>query len=307
MHRRRRQRPSSSTLLGSGRQSEDHDALTEVTSAGPKVLVPASSAPGRWTLSDRPAQDHGGVEGDDMTTALIPALQRRAAPARRTRRRWPAIALLSCGALLVAGAATWRVAAVPALVKFPVDLDEHLSYGGTFTQYADATTAAPLSAPAVSALAIERHVVADSDEHRIARRAARADRDQRRGTRPGGAGPPVRHGSHLARQRRRWSRVGVHSGRCARSLRQLPPRLLVGPRCRGRHDVQRRHRHHGSPLAVDDVGTLVPTVRTRCGAQCDWASANERGSLLRAERTGRPADLHDWRRRTGASDPGARS
>jgi hypothetical protein len=93
-----------------------------------------------------------------MTTTLIREASAAPAARRRTRHRWPAVVLLGTGLALVAGAQLWRGVAVPALVKFPTDVDLRLDYAGTFHQYVDATTAAPLPEPAVAALSITRDI-----------------------------------------------------------------------------------------------------------------------------------------------------
>lgn len=97
-----------------------------------------------------------------MTMTLI--RDASAAPARRRpRHRWPAIALLGTGLTLVAGAQLWHAVAVPALVKFPTDVDLQLTYEGTFVQFVDAT-ATPLPEADVADLTIARHIEAVPDE-----------------------------------------------------------------------------------------------------------------------------------------------
>jgi hypothetical protein len=81
------------------------------------------------------------------------------APAER-RRRWPAIVALSVGVLLVAAAVIWRSFAVPALVKFPTDVDQTPRYEGTFVLFVDPATAAPLDEPTTAGLAVNRHIEA---------------------------------------------------------------------------------------------------------------------------------------------------
>jgi hypothetical protein len=77
---------------------------------------------------------------------------------RRSGRRWPAVTAVIVGAVLVAGAVAWQAWAVPALVRFPTDVDQRLRYEGTFTLFVDPETAGPLSAPAVHELTVDRHV-----------------------------------------------------------------------------------------------------------------------------------------------------
>ena len=99
-----------------------------------------------------------------MTIALSPrpsappAAPPSAAPKRR--RRWPAIVALSVGVALVAAAVIWRSFAVPALVKFPTDVDQTPRYEGTFVLFVDPATAAPLDEPTIADLAVDRHVEA---------------------------------------------------------------------------------------------------------------------------------------------------
>jgi hypothetical protein len=64
------------------------------------------------------------------------------------------------GVVAVGAAVAWQAWAVPALVRFPTDLDLHPRYEGSFTLFVDPGTAAPLSSPASSALAIDRTVAA---------------------------------------------------------------------------------------------------------------------------------------------------
>lgn len=68
------------------------------------------------------------------------------------------------GAGLVAVALLWWAFAVPALVKYPTDLDVTPRYEGTFTLFVDRTTAAPLETPLTVPLEIERHVRAIGEE-----------------------------------------------------------------------------------------------------------------------------------------------
>ena len=79
---------------------------------------------------------------------------------RKRRRRWPAIVALSVGVVLVAAAVIWRSFAVPALVKFPTDVDQNPRYEGTFVLFVDPATAAPLDEPTTAGLAVNRHIEA---------------------------------------------------------------------------------------------------------------------------------------------------
>jgi hypothetical protein len=86
-------------------------------------------------------------------------------PAGRSRNRhgFPRVALWAGGAFLVA-AALWVLVGIPALVKYPSDLDVTPTYEGTFTVFADPTTAAPLAEPLVLPLAVSRHIQAIPEE-----------------------------------------------------------------------------------------------------------------------------------------------
>jgi hypothetical protein len=68
--------------------------------------------------------------------------------------------LLIVGGVLVAGAVVFRVFAVPALVRFPDDLDETLHYRGTYTSYFDEETLAPRAEPLVLRFGLDRHLEA---------------------------------------------------------------------------------------------------------------------------------------------------
>ena len=62
------------------------------------------------------------------------------------------------GVMLMTAAALWRSFAVPALVRFPTDVDQHPRYEGTFTLFVDPATALPLDTPSTAALSIDRSV-----------------------------------------------------------------------------------------------------------------------------------------------------
>jgi hypothetical protein len=61
-------------------------------------------------------------------------------------------------------ALVWWTVAVPALVKYPTDLDVRPRYEGVFTLFVDPETAAPLATPVEVPLEIERHIRAVGDE-----------------------------------------------------------------------------------------------------------------------------------------------
>ncbi|RPI08551.1 MAG: DUF3068 domain-containing protein, partial [Actinobacteria bacterium] len=79
------------------------------------------------------------------------------------RHRFPRPALVVAAVLAVA-ALLWMLVAVPALVKYPTDLDVDLRYTGTFTVLVNPTTAAPLAEPMVVPLTVDRHLEAVGDE-----------------------------------------------------------------------------------------------------------------------------------------------
>jgi hypothetical protein len=78
-----------------------------------------------------------------------------------TARRWVGLALAALGALVLIGSFVWRGAVVPALVRFPTDLDVTPQYAGTVTLYIDPSTHLPLSQPKTFDLAVTRHIAAD--------------------------------------------------------------------------------------------------------------------------------------------------
>jgi hypothetical protein len=73
------------------------------------------------------------------------------------RRRW-SILFLSLGAVLLVGATVVRVAVAPALVRFPLNIDETTRYSGTALTYVDRATLLPLPKPIREPLVITRHV-----------------------------------------------------------------------------------------------------------------------------------------------------
>jgi hypothetical protein len=58
----------------------------------------------------------------------------------------------------------WWLFAVPALVKYPTDVNASPRYEGTFTIYVDPTTFAPLATPTQLPLTVERHIQAVGDQ-----------------------------------------------------------------------------------------------------------------------------------------------
>ncbi len=65
------------------------------------------------------------------------------------------------GAIALIGSFVWRGAVVPALVRYPTDLDVTPRYAGTVTLYIDPATHLPLAAPKTFDLTVDRHLVAD--------------------------------------------------------------------------------------------------------------------------------------------------
>lgn len=82
---------------------------------------------------------------------------------RPRRPRAPKI-MVGVGAALALGALAWVLFAVPALVKYPTDVDVSPKYEGTFELFVDAATAAPLEEPLELPLAVDRHIEAVGDE-----------------------------------------------------------------------------------------------------------------------------------------------
>ncbi len=72
-------------------------------------------------------------------------------------RRW-SIALVCAGVVLLAGSVGFRLIAVPALVRFPLNIDETTHYTGTSLTYVDQATLLPLDPPKAEPLSLSRHV-----------------------------------------------------------------------------------------------------------------------------------------------------
>ena len=73
------------------------------------------------------------------------------------RRRW-GIAVVGLGVALLVGSVAFRVAAAPALVRFPLNVDETAGIPGTAMTYVDQATLLPLAHRSVSRSQISRHV-----------------------------------------------------------------------------------------------------------------------------------------------------
>jgi hypothetical protein len=74
-----------------------------------------------------------------------------------TSGRWSMVAIC-LGVVLLMGSAAFRVAGVPALVRFPLDVNKTAHYTGTSTTYIDQNTLLPLATPKVEPLQLDRHV-----------------------------------------------------------------------------------------------------------------------------------------------------
>lgn len=99
---------------------------------------------------------------------------------RHPRHRFPRPALLVAGLFAVA-ALVWMLIGVPALVKYPTDLDASPRYEGTFTVLVDPSTAAPLAEPMVLPLTVDRHIQAIGEESGSSRVVVRETITQRAG------------------------------------------------------------------------------------------------------------------------------
>lgn len=66
--------------------------------------------------------------------------------------------LIGVGVGLLVIALLWLVFAVPALVRYPLDIDATPIYEGKFTLFVDANTFAPLDTPQVLPLKVTRHI-----------------------------------------------------------------------------------------------------------------------------------------------------
>lgn len=73
--------------------------------------------------------------------------------------------LIAIGIFLVLVSVMWWVVAVPALIKFPDDLDIEKEYKGKMKLFVDFETATPLEEPLELDLAIKRTLKSDADEY----------------------------------------------------------------------------------------------------------------------------------------------
>ena len=83
------------------------------------------------------------------------------------RRRW-GIAALGLGVVLLAGSVAFRAAAAPALVRFPLNIDETAHYTGTALTYVDQKSLLTLPVPKREPVSISRHVKVESGSFRKA-------------------------------------------------------------------------------------------------------------------------------------------
>ena len=82
---------------------------------------------------------------------------------RSTRHDFPRTALVAA-AILAGAALAWTLVGVPALVKYPTDLDVSPRYEGTFQVLVDPATAAPLDDPIELPLTVDRRIRSVPDE-----------------------------------------------------------------------------------------------------------------------------------------------
>lgn len=93
----------------------------------------------------------------------MPTQRRRARGQAHPRHRFPRTALL-IGAVLVVVLVAWVLVGIPALVKYPTDLEADQAFEGTFTVLVDPTSTAPLEQPLVLPLQVDRHIEAIGEE-----------------------------------------------------------------------------------------------------------------------------------------------
>jgi Porin PorA len=97
-----------------------------------------------------------------MTTQVTPLITVPTPPAPPPRRRHGHRWLLGAGIVLIAGAVTFAVVGIPALVRLPLSTDVTTHYKGTFSLFVDRTSMAALPQPTNLALSIDRHVKVQS-------------------------------------------------------------------------------------------------------------------------------------------------
>jgi hypothetical protein len=80
------------------------------------------------------------------------------------RRRCSTVAIV-VGIVLIGGSAAFKAAAVPALVRFPLDVNQTAHYKGTSTTYIDQATMLNLTTPKREPLTLDRHVKVTGGTH----------------------------------------------------------------------------------------------------------------------------------------------
>jgi Porin PorA len=78
-----------------------------------------------------------------------------------TARRWIGLVVAVIGAVVLIGSFVWHSTVVPAIVRYPTDLDVTPQYAGTVALYIDPTTHLPVGEPQQFDLAVTRHLLAD--------------------------------------------------------------------------------------------------------------------------------------------------
>jgi len=79
-------------------------------------------------------------------------------------RRLAGIIVAIIGVIAFVGSFIWRAVAVPALVRYPTDLDVTQQLEGTVSLYLDPQTYAPLTTPRQTPLTVSRHIQAQGNE-----------------------------------------------------------------------------------------------------------------------------------------------
>jgi hypothetical protein len=78
------------------------------------------------------------------------------------------LGLLAAAAALALMAALWPFVMTPRLVKFPLGLDEHLTYTGSLVTFMDPQSGLPLAKPATAPLDVQRHTYASGGDSSVA-------------------------------------------------------------------------------------------------------------------------------------------
>src|SRR5437879_2780336 len=99
-----------------------------------------------------------------MATITVPTVsQDHDLPGHQPRQRRGRLAsvALGAGAVLVVLALVWKAVGVPALLKFPTNLDVTAHYAGSYSLFVDPKSATPLDTAVNLPLTVGRHVKAD--------------------------------------------------------------------------------------------------------------------------------------------------